>query len=196
MEILEAAECSPEEEASLVARARDGDRYAFEQLLERNYDFIFRVAWRWTANQEDAEDIAQEICIRLGHSIRSFKGKSSVKTFLYAMILNAVRDHGRKVARESRNKREFHAHELTQTPASHELEIGSHENEQATALWEAVRQLPERQRDAVLLVHGEGVSHSEAAKAMDCTEKTVSWHIHEARKRLKQKLQSGGSDNV
>ncbi|MEM7464152.1 MAG: RNA polymerase sigma factor [Pseudomonadota bacterium] len=186
----------PEDENLLIARAQADDRGAFEQLLEQNYDFIFRTAWRWTANREDAEDIAQEVCIRFGHAIQRFKGKSSLRTFLYAMILNAVRDHGRKIARESRNKREFHAHELTQVPAPHEQEIGNHEDEQATALWEAVRQLPDRQRDAVMLVHGEGVSHSEAAKVMDCTEKTVSWHIHEARKRLKQIMQSGGSDNV
>src|SRR5215475_7370749 len=43
----------------LVGRARDGDREAFGRLIERHYDFIHRVAWRWAGNRHDAEDIAQ-----------------------------------------------------------------------------------------------------------------------------------------
>jgi RNA polymerase sigma-70 factor (ECF subfamily) len=52
-------------------------------------------------------------------------------------------------------------------------------------LWRAVRSLPPQQRDAVLLVYAEDLSHAEAALILGCTEKTVSWHLHEARKRLK-----------
>lgn len=191
MDTAESADRLFEDEEPLVAQAQLGQRYAFERLLERKYDFIFRVAWRWTANREDAEDVAQEVCIRLGQAIRGFKGNSSLNTFLYAMILNAVRDHGRRAAREARNAREFHAHAITQAPGLQEQENVDSESEQAAALWEAVRQLPDRQRDAVLLVHGEGVSHLEAANVLGCTEKTVSWHIHEARKRLKIILKSG-----
>jgi RNA polymerase sigma-70 factor (ECF subfamily) len=55
-------------------------------------------------------------------------------------------------------------------------------------LWDEVRRLPDQQRDAVLLVYGEDLSHAEAAAILECSEKTVSWHLHEARKRLKAKL--------
>jgi RNA polymerase sigma-70 factor (ECF subfamily) len=58
-------------------------------------------------------------------------------------------------------------------------------DDRAEALWCAVRRLPPKQRDAVTLVYGEGLPHAEAAEAMACTEATVSWHVHEARKRLK-----------
>jgi RNA polymerase sigma-70 factor, ECF subfamily len=53
-----------------------------------------------------------------------------------------------------------------------------------------VRALPDQQRGAVLLVYGEGLSHAQAASVMACSEKTVSWHLHEARKRLKTQLQT------
>jgi RNA polymerase sigma-70 factor (ECF subfamily) len=59
-------------------------------------------------------------------------------------------------------------------------------------LWTAVRSLPDQQRDAVLLVYGEDMSHAEAATVMGCSEKTVSWHVHEARKRLKILLEAVG----
>jgi RNA polymerase sigma-70 factor (ECF subfamily) len=58
----------------------------------------------------------------------------------------------------------------------------------------AVRKLPDKQREAVLLVYGEGLSHADAADAMGSAEATVSWHIHEAKKRLKQLLRSAGED--
>ena len=51
-------------------------------------------------------------------------------------------------------------------------------------LWDEVRRLPPQQRDAVILVYAEDLTHAEAAAIMGCTEKTVSWHLHEARKTI------------
>ena len=59
---------------TLIADARSGDRRAFAQLIERHYDFMFRVAWKWCGRKNDAEDIAQEAAVRLGKAIRSFRG--------------------------------------------------------------------------------------------------------------------------
>ena len=59
-------------------------------------------------------------------------------------------------------------------------------------IWDAVRDLPPQQRDAVLLVYAEDMSHAEAAALMDCSEKTVSWHVHEAKKKLKILLKAVG----
>ena len=64
-------------------------------------------------------------------------------------------------------------------------------DERTEELWTAVRALPDKQRDAVLLVYGEGLSHAAAGDVMACAEATVSWHIHEAKKRLKALLSAG-----
>lgn len=151
-------------------------------LIETHYDFIHSVAWRWCGTQVDAEDIAQEACIRLGRSIRSFKGQSAFCTWLYALTLNVVRDHQRQSLRRRRDEGR-----LANDPIFfQQLEP---ENEgRGEWLWAAVRLLPEKQRDAVLLVHSEGLSHAAAAEVLDCSENTVSWHLHEARKRLKDLL--------
>ena len=66
------------------------------------------------------------------------------------------------------------------------------EDDPADALWLAVRSLPDKQRDAVLLVYGEDMNHAQAAQVMDCAESTVSYHLHAARKRLKQLLGAPG----
>lgn len=163
----------------LITRARDGDRDAFSDLVRRHYDFVFRVAWKWCGRRTDAEDIAQDVCMRLGHSIRGYRGQGAFTTWLYTLTLNAARDHGRKAAREKRKADAFGVHLAAFGEAVEEPD------EQADALWSAVRLLPDKQREAVLLVYGEGLGHASVADIMGCAEATVSWHVHEAKKRLK-----------
>ena len=172
---------------ALVGKAREGDRVAFGRLVERHYDFVFRVAYRWCGNKADAEDIAQEVCARLGRSIRSYRGGSAFTTWLYALTINAARDLKRKVARDTAKTAAFGVHALISG------EAGEAEPEtMAEELWEAVRELPDKQRDVVLLVYGEGLSHADAAEVMGLAEPTVSWHIHEAKKRLKAIMRRAG----
>jgi RNA polymerase sigma-70 factor (ECF subfamily) len=175
---------------ALVGRARDGDRDAFGRLVERHYDFIHRVAWRWAGNRSDAEDIAQDVCVRLGKAIRSYRGGSAFTTWLYALTLNAARDLKRKSARESTKTEAFGVHALVSGGEAVEPQA----EDPAERMWAAVRKLPDKQREAVLLVYGEGLSHAEAADVMGSAEATVSWHVHEAKKRLKQLLRSAGED--
>lgn len=172
----------------LIAGAQQGDAAAFGRLVERHYDFVYRVAWRWSGRKVDAEDIAQEVCARLGRAIRSYRGGGAFTTWLYAMTMNAARDLSRKTARETAKAEAFGVHALVERQGEPEPD------DQAEKLWAAVRRLPDKQRDAVLLVYGEGVSHAAAADAMACAEATVSWHIHEAKKRLKTLMLSAGED--
>ncbi|WP_217641178.1 RNA polymerase sigma factor [Jannaschia pohangensis] len=163
-------------DAQLAQRALGGDRAAFGCLLGRHYDLMYRAAYRWSGRRADAEDVAQDVCIRLPRALRSWSGKGRFETWLYKVVLNAARDQGRKLARDGK-LREAWANEPAPDPGC--------DDEAATRLWEAVRQLPPKQRMAVTLVYGEGVSHAEAAEAMDCAEATVSYHVHAARARLK-----------
>lgn len=96
------------------------------------------------------------------------------------MTLNAVRDRMRQARREQVKAEAYHA-----DPA---FRSGSGSDDPVEGLWEAVRQLPARQRDCVLLVYAEEMNHAEAADVLGCSEATVSWHVHEARKRLRDML--------
>jgi RNA polymerase sigma-70 factor (ECF subfamily) len=174
-------------DGALIEKAREGDRGAFGRLVERHYDFIFRVAYRWAGNKPDAEDVAQEVCARLGRSIRGYRGGSAFTTWLYALTINAARDMKRKAARESAKTDAFGVHALITGEAAED-----ETDDQAQTLWAAVRELPDKQRDAVLLVYGEGLSHADAADVMGCAEATVSWHVHEAKKRLKALMRRAG----
>lgn len=164
---------------TLIARARAGERHAFGQLVERHYDFIFRTACKWAGARSDAEDIAQEVCIKLATAIGSFDGRSAFTSWLYRVTVNAVRDMQRARGRRGRNVDRF---------AEVSPESALPDQEEATAageVWAAVDRLPEKQRMAVILVYAEDKSHAEAAAFMGCKESTVSWHLHEARKSLR-----------
>jgi len=164
---------------TLVSRASTGDRLAFSELINDQYDFIYRVAYKWLGGQSDAEDVTQNVVMKLATSVRQFDGRSKFSSWLYRITLNAVRDHQRQSSRQGRNVAALSLVSPTQTPSSQEDDMTLNE------VWAAVRKLPEKQRDAVLMIYGEELSHAECAIIMGCKEKTVSWYVHEAKKTLK-----------
>lgn len=176
------ATAGDEELAKAAAR---GDRAAFAALIERHYDRIHRLAWRWTGSRTAAEDVAQEVCVKLAGAIRGFRGDSAFSTWVYRIAFTTAADHLR-AGQRLRTLEPSQMMSLVEATASEDPES----EVMGVELWRAVRALPGQQRDAVLLVYGEDMSHAEAAAIMGCTEKTVSWHLHEARKRLKADLEA------
>lgn len=176
-----------EADEELVARAVGGDREAFGALIERHYAFVHRLAYRCCGRKAEAEDIAQDVCIRLGKAIRSYRGAGAFTTWLYTVTLNAARDHGRKSARDAARVKAYGLHVLVTAAGESEAD------DPIESLWEAIRQLPDKQREAMTLVYGEGVSHAVAAEVLGVSETTVSWHIHEAKKRLKVLMHPAGA---
>ncbi|MBN9335840.1 MAG: RNA polymerase sigma factor [Devosia sp.] len=164
---------------ALVRRAQNGDAEAFAELIEDQYDRIYRTAWRWCGNAHDAEDIAQDVCVRIGQSLASFDGRSAFSSWVYRVTLNMVRDWQRAGRRRGAYVDAYAEIAPTEEAPSQEDAATS------SQLWGAVRKLPEKQRDAVLLVYAEDLSHAQAAEVMGIKEATVSFHVHEARKTLR-----------
>ena len=164
---------------ALVVRAQNGDAEAFAELIEDHYDLIHRSAWKWCGNRDDAEDIAQDVCVKLGRAIAGFDGRSAFSSWVYRITLNAVRDMQRAGKRRGRYADAYAEVWPEDQPAEQEEAATSNQ------LWAAVRKLPEKQRDAVLLVYAEELSHAAAAEIMGIREATVSFHVHEARKTLR-----------
>ena len=164
-------------EPELIRKASGGDAQAFGQLVEMNYDFIHSTAWKWTRNRVDAEDIAQDVCVRLATAIRTFRGEGRFRTWLYALVLNAVRDVARKAVRDRRRTEEWGSDPALQAPTADEDDMQE--------LWTAVQTLSPKQRDCVMLVYSGGLDHREAPEVLGGSEPTVSWHLHEARKRIR-----------
>ena len=174
-------------DSELAKRAAAGDRASFAALVERHYDRVYRLAWRWTGTATHAEDIAQDVMVKLATAITSFRGEAEFSTWIYRIAYSTAVDFLR-----GRQRIVHLAPSEMMSLLKDTAGVTPEDNVIGAELWSAVRALPDQQRDAVLLVYGEDLSHHEAAKIMGCTEKTVSWHLHEARKRLKIKLEAVG----
>lgn len=180
LEPILTGETSEEENLDeLVKAAAAGDRAAFAQVVDQQYEFVLRVAYKWLGNQQDAEDVTQTVVIKLAQAIGQFDRRSKFTSWLYRITLNAVRDHQRVAGRQGRNVAALSLVAPTTSPSSQEDDLAINE------VWAAVRQLPDKQRDAVLMVYGEDMSHAECASVLGCKESTVSWLVHEAKKTLK-----------
>lgn len=164
------------EELDVIERARSGDAQAFERLVNRYYKDIFKMAYKWCANQRDAEDITQEVCIKLARNIQNFRGDSKFTSWLYVMVINTSKDWYK-----SQNRHPEGA-ELLENIAGEESK--SEEKLFAAQVIEQVYKLPEAEKESLLLVIGQGLSHKEAASLAGVEESTISWRIHEARKKL------------
>lgn len=161
-----------------VRRARGGDRAAFAALVEAHYDRIFRFACKWCGNRADAEDITQEAAIKLGRAIHTYDGRAAFSSWLYRLVINCAIDWQRRTAR----------HKNASVDGAEALAVADGMDAEA-ALYARQKLaqmdvLPEKERTALLLVLGEGLSHGEAARVMACKESTVSWYIFEARRKL------------
>jgi len=176
---------------NLVGLARDGDSAAFARLIEDNYMLMYRTAYRFTGAREDAEDVAQEVCVKLARAIASYRGGSSFRTWLYRVVVNAAKDHIRKHSSKRKHEEEYIREQLVMgnpgpTGAGEAESDGS--GISADSLLNEIKRMPEKYRDALLLVHSEGLTHREAGEVLGCAESTVSWRVHEGKKRLKALL--------
>jgi RNA polymerase sigma-70 factor, ECF subfamily len=173
---------------TLIQRARDGCRKSFAALLSRHYDSIHRFAWRWCGSRDLSEDVAQDVCIKLASAIRTYRGDAAFSTWLYRIVFTTSIDHLRLA---QRNVAVEPSH-MVQLVDARGTAPNAADDDDGSELWTAVRRLPPQQRDAVLLIYGEDMSHAEAAHIMGCRESTVSWHVHEAKKKLKVLLEAVG----
>lgn len=162
----------------LVSAAISGDREAFGALLRRHYDRIHGLAWQMTGSRADADDIAQDVCCTLVEKIAGFRGDAKFSTWLCGIVFNCCRDHHRR-------KRSFLG--LTQRlTVLAGLTRGPDGRDLHDRMWieSAISRLKSPYRETVILVAGQQLTHAEAAEILGVTESTVSWRMHEVRKKL------------
>ena len=160
-----------------LEKARAGDAAAFAEVVDACYASIFRFAMKYTGQRQDAEDVAQQACIKLAQSIASYRFEAAFSSWLYALVLNCARDWHRQQARHRSD-------ELVEdcAPAA-----PGDDGESGIYLRQVLREVDAMgsdYRDTLVLVAGEGLSHREAAELLGVKESTVSWRLHEIRKKL------------
>lgn len=178
-------------EQLLLKRCQQGDKPAFEALLEQHYDTIYRFAYRWCGDQFNAQDITQQACMKLATAIMRFDGRSSFTSWLYRLVINCAKDFYKSP--KQYNQRE-QSDEHINSAAEH-IDDRTPERLYAQQILEHINGLQEDLRDTLVLVYGTGLSHTQVAEQLDIKVSTVAWRVHEARKQLKQTFSSSALDS-
>ena len=175
--------------AILVARAKQGDRQAFDDLVRRYRTRIVALSLHITGNEGDAEDITQEVFLKAFRALDNFEGRSQFFTWVYRMAvnrsLNAKRDRERRRETTMEDPRVERAVAID---AAGDPIRAAELRRTYTRLLIALDKLPDEMRTSVVLVTLQGLSHGEAAVVQGCSSGTIAWRIHEARKRLRRAM--------
>ncbi len=185
---------SPHEQVTeLVRRVQAGDRKAFGTLVERYRSRIFALALHLTGSESEADDITQEGFLRAYRAIDSFAGRSEFFTWLYRIVINLAHSSNRARARRPRTDLEDPRVELAIVVDGNGDPGESAELRQTyTALVRALDRLSPVLGSTVVLVALQGLSYGEAAVVLGCSEGTIGWRIHEARRLLRLALRDTG----
>jgi RNA polymerase sigma factor (sigma-70 family) len=167
----------------LIHLARQGEPPAFAALADRYYMTVYRYAFRWTSIREDAEDIAQEVFIKLADSLHTFEHRAAFSTWLYRVTANCAKDFLRKNRKWRHNRSDDPPDEQLISPNP-----GPEARSFHGQIVAAIHTLPEKLKEATLLVMAEGLSHKEAGRILGCAETTVSWRLFQAKKKLQKVL--------
>ena len=179
-------------ESELVSRAAGGDSAAFQALVERHRSRVYRVAYQFSGNHADAEDIAQEVFIKVYRSLDRFRQDAQLTSWLYRIVMNACIDHRRRqhpgITAPFGEEAEF---KMLNTPEETPgPEDRAYAGELGQVLEAEVGRLPQGQRIVFVMRHHQGLKLCEIAEALGLAEGTVKRQLHAAIHRLRSALTS------
>ncbi|HTM04660.1 MAG TPA: sigma-70 family RNA polymerase sigma factor [Vicinamibacterales bacterium] len=176
-----------ESDAALVERCRTGSDAAFRELIDRYKNLVYGVILRTVADRSRADDLAQEVFLRVYRGLPSFRGDSSLSTWLFRIARN--------VCVETRDRRLFEQ-SLDALASDHRPRVDPGAHDQAFAAIElrdrldrAMSQLPPAARFLVSAHYLGGQKYEDLARALDMPIGTVKTHLHRARRRLRELLE-------
>lgn len=181
------------DEQDLLARAREGDAGAFQEIVDRYKRQIFFLALDLTSNHHDAEDLSQEVFVKAYTSIKGFRGDAKISSWLHRIAVNTHLDQ--------RRKKSFmllkHSDELNESIGAHAVvDSGSGANPEKKVLQanvqkhinEALETLTAKERAVFVLRHYQDLAIKEIAEAMKISEGTVKSFLFRAIKKLQKAL--------
>ena len=180
------------DEGALIERCRAGDVAAFEPLVQKYRQRVWRLAFQVLRDREEAWDCAQDAFVRAFQSLGSFRGQSAFYTWLFRIAMNVATDRLRSRSAQARafGTQPIPAEEWERTapdPAARpdQAALGAERRERIN---EALDTLPPNARAIIMLSDVEGLSYREIATVLNCPIGTVMSRLHNARKRLRAAL--------
>ncbi len=185
-------------DSAAVARARGGDSDAFRTLVERYGRKIFRLAYRMTGNEQDAEDVVQETFLRAYRRLDQFESRANFGTWLYRIAVNSSLDLRRSPQRQEEYRTADPGHPDTAGCSEETLRLASSEptpdrlafsTEVRRELTRALARLSAKERAAFVLRHFEGMSIEEIGRVLGLRSNATKNNIFRAVRKLRERLE-------
>ena len=175
---------SPDDEQDLLRRVVQGDVQAFSGLVQRHADSLFGLGYSLTGNAADAEDVVQETFLASFRGLRRFEARSSVKTWLYRILVRQVARHHR-----ARYRRPAATLDLAIAAGREPVQPEATEaQDMRLDLTDVLKKLTAEHRHVVVLRELQGLSYAKIAEILDLPRGTVESRLHRARESLRQQL--------
>lgn len=171
---------SDKTDADLVARIHKGDKRAFKEILTRYQHHVYGFALNLLRDPHEAEDISQEVFLRLYRSAKSYRSYATLQAYLFRIARNLCIDHLRKKRPETMPEP---PEAVSMCTPYHHL----HASELREKIDGIISGLPENQRAAIHLRHVLGMSYKEIAEALDVTVHAVESLLARARKAFRSR---------
>jgi RNA polymerase sigma-70 factor (ECF subfamily) len=171
-------------EKDLLAECRNGSREAFGSLYQANQRRVFSVALNFFGGRRElAEDVTQQVFLKIFNKLDDFRGESEFTTWLYRITINACLDEQRKTRRFFSIENLFGELRSRKTP-----DEKFERREVAGEVQKAIGELKPKFRLPILLKYAEGLSYEEIAKVLDCSVGTIGSRLNRGHKMLANKL--------
>ena len=190
-------DAEPDDDAQLMLRVRAGDEAAFTTLVRRWQGRIVSLAYRYLGSAADAEDLSQDVFLRVHRARASYQPSARFSTWIYRITVNTSLNHirARKARRAVSGELRLHGDEggpgapEPADPNEPDPAGAAEKDELARVLREIVDQLPERQRIAILLNKYEGLGYEAVAESMELSVPAVKSLLTRARVTIRERLE-------
>jgi RNA polymerase sigma-70 factor (ECF subfamily) len=168
------------DERALIERCRSGDDIAFGELVERYKNLVHAMVWRLVGDRSQADDLAQEVFLKVYRGLPYFRGEARLSTWIYRIVAN--------VCSQARSGRTAESG-LSPVREPGATDAAFADIELRDRLEKAIAQLPENYRVLIAAHYLDGVQYEALAEALELPLGTVKTHLYRAKRRLRELLQ-------
>lgn len=173
-----------EAERALIERCRSGEERAFAELVDAHKDLVHAMIWRLARDRSQADDLAQDVFLKVHRGLPYFRGEARLSTWIYRIVINVCSQSKTRRPREISLDEDRGGRPIE--PRRDDTAFGA--VELRDRLDKAMAKLPDQYRVLIAAHHLDGVQYEALAEALGIPLGTVKTHLHRAKRRLRELL--------